>query len=116
MKYSIAVFSFATMYLKVFMRQNTETKSLSAYYRIVESDRNENDRVCHRTLLNIGFWPEASTGQKEKVILLLNEKYRNELALFKEADQQVLSWVAAFWNSMINKKTIDRTPKENETN
>jgi hypothetical protein len=34
---------------------NPATDQLDPYYRLVESYRNETDRVCHRTLLNVGF-------------------------------------------------------------
>ena len=85
---------------------------IAAYYRLVESYRNEDDRVCHKTLLNIGFWPDATSEQKDKVVTLLNERYKNELSLFEQTDEQVLEWVNRFWNEMIAKKTIDRTAME----
>ena len=97
------------MYLKVSFRHNPDIKNIAPYYRLVESYRNETDRVCHKTLLNIGFWPDASREQKDKVVTLLNEKYKNELTLFAEPDMQVMEWVNQFWNEMIAKKTIDRT-------
>ena len=96
------------MYLKASFRHNPDIQDIAAYYRLVESFRNENDRVCHRTLLNIGFWPEATREQKEKVVDYLNSKYKNALSLFEESDQEVLQWVNSFWNEMIGKKTIDR--------
>jgi hypothetical protein len=96
------------MYLKSTFRHNPEIGCIAAYYRLVESYRNETDRVCHRTLLNIGFWSEATLAQKVKAIELLNSRYKNELALFEEQDGQVLEWVNHFWNQMIEKKTIDR--------
>jgi hypothetical protein len=63
------------MYLKSTFRHNPEIRNIAAYYRLIESYRNETDRVCHRTLLNIGFWPEATIAQKVKVIELLNSPY-----------------------------------------
>jgi len=96
------------MYLKVSFRHNPSLNGISAYYRIVESYRNEQDRVCHKTLLNIGFWSEATREQKDRVIEGLNERYKNELALFDEKDEQVLEWVNRFWNEMIAKQSIDR--------
>lgn len=95
------------MYLKVSFRHNRDVQDIAAYYRLVESYRNENDRVCHRTLLNIGFWREATREQKDKVVDYLNSRYKNELSLFEESDQEVLQWVNGFWNEMIEKKTID---------
>ncbi len=96
------------MYLKASFRHNPDIKNIAPYYRLVESYRNENDRVCHKTLLNIGFWPGASRVQKDKVVDHLNARYKNELALFEEPDQQVLEWVNYFWNEMIVREAIDR--------
>ena len=100
------------MYLKTSFRHNPDIGNIAAYYRLVESYRNENDRVCHRLLLNIGFWPDGTTEQKIKVVEHLNSRYKNELELFEESDQQVVAWVNHFWNQMIEKKTIDRKTME----
>lgn len=100
------------MYLKASFRHNPSIKDIAAYYRLVESYRNEYDRVCHKTLLNIGFWPDATRIQKDKVVGYLNTRYKNELALFEEADTQVIQWANRFWNEMIENKTIDRKTME----
>lgn len=71
------------MYLKASFRHNPVIGDIAAYYRLVESYRNENDRVCHKTLLNIGFWPDASRVQKDKVVDYLNGRYKNELLFLK---------------------------------
>jgi predicted Fe-S protein YdhL (DUF1289 family) len=97
-------FSFVVVYLKSSFRHNPSIKDIAPYYRLVESYRNETDRVCHRTLLNIGFWSDASREQKDKVVTLLGERYKNELTIFEETDEQVLAWVNQFWNDMIAKK------------
>jgi len=96
------------MYLKASFRHNPDIKDIAAYYRLVESYRNESDRVCHKTLLNIGFWTDATSVQKDKVVGYLNARYKNELEFFEEADEQVVEWVNRFWQEMIEKKTIDR--------
>jgi len=100
------------MYLKAAFRHNPDIGDISAYYRLVESYRDESDKVCHRTLLNIGFWPGATREQKDRVVHHLNSRYQNQLGLFEESDQQVLQWVNRFWNEMIEKKTIDRKALE----
>ncbi len=107
-----AIFSFVPMYLKASFRHNPAINDIAAYYRLVESYRNELDRVCHKTLLNIGFWTDATNSQKDKVVDLLNERYKNELALFEETDVQVVEWVNRFWKEMIASKTIDRKTME----
>ncbi len=100
------------MYLKASFRYNPAIGDIAAYYRLVESYRNETDRVCHKTLLNIGFWPDATQVQKDQVVDHLNERYKNELALFEQTDEQVIEWVNRFWEEMIAKKTIDRKTME----
>jgi len=100
------------MYLKASFRHNPAIRDIAAYYRLVESYRNQFDRVCHKTLLNIGFWADVTRAQKDKVVDHLNERYKNELALFEETDEQVVEWVNRFWKEMIAKKTIDRKTME----
>lgn len=43
------------MYFKVSGRHNPHTGKSDWYYRLVDSYRNSDGRVCHRTMLNIGF-------------------------------------------------------------
>ena len=45
----------AVMYFRFSLRHNPAKGKSDAYYRLIESYRNETDRVCHRTLLNVGF-------------------------------------------------------------
>ena len=51
------------MYFKSSMRGNSQTGELSGYYRLVESYRNIQDRVCHRTMLNVGFLDDITAEQ-----------------------------------------------------
>lgn len=58
------------MYFKFSLRNNPSTNLPDCYYRLVESYRNEYNRVCHRTLLNIGFVDlEVETLNKIRQIL-----------------------------------------------
>jgi len=77
------------MYLKTSFRHSPNLRGIAAFYRLVESYRNENDRVCHKTLLNISFWADATREQKDRVVDHLNERYKNESALFDLANAQV---------------------------
>jgi hypothetical protein len=62
------------MYFKVSMRTNPQTGIYSGYYRLVESYRNENGRVCHRTMLNAGYLDELNTDQLNLIQKLVSEK------------------------------------------
>jgi hypothetical protein len=86
------VATFAAMYFKVSIRTNPATGEPGGYYRLVESYRNADDRVCHRTLLNVGF-DEECTGFAfglgvERVAML---KYGiTDLRMFFESDLRFL--------------------------
>jgi hypothetical protein len=43
------------MYFRSSFRHNPATGKIDSCYRLIESYRNADDRVCHRTLLNVGF-------------------------------------------------------------
>jgi hypothetical protein len=47
------------MYFRFSLRHNPVKGNSDAYYRLIESYRNETDRVCHRTLLNVCFLDDA---------------------------------------------------------
>ena len=56
------------MYFKIFLRYNPATGKQEHYYRLVESYRNLEDRVCHRTMLNVGFISNQLTPEQLNVI------------------------------------------------
>jgi hypothetical protein len=49
------------MYFRFSLRHNPAKGKSDAYYRLIESYRNEKDRVCHRTLLHVGFLDDRVT-------------------------------------------------------
>ena len=70
--------SFAAMYFKVSMRTNPETRLWSGYYRLVESYRNGWGRICHRTILNVGYVDELTADQLNLIQRILTEKASNQ--------------------------------------
>ena len=59
------------------MRTNPATGVYSGYYRLVESYRNTDDRVCHRTILNAGYLDELTTDQLNLIQKILTSKVKN---------------------------------------
>jgi hypothetical protein len=102
---------FAAMYFKVSMRKNPETGIYSGYYRLVESYRNHNDRVCHRTILNAGYLDELTTDQLNTIQKILTTKANNsDQPLFEipySEDPTVIQYVEKFYNRMVAEKRID---------
>jgi len=102
---------FAAMYFKVSMRKNPATGIYSGYYRLVESYRNENDRVCHRTILNAGYLDELNADQLNLIQKILTAKVTNhDQPLFElpiTEDTTVIHYVNEFYNCMVAEKRID---------
>jgi hypothetical protein len=84
---------------------------LSGYYRLLESYRNHNGNVCHRTLLSAGFLDELSTDQLNLIQRILTNKVNNiGFSLFEVPycqDPLVLEYVELFYNRMVAEKRID---------
>jgi hypothetical protein len=102
---------FAAMYFKVSMRTNPETRIYSGYYRLVESYRNSEDRVCHRTILNAGYLDELNTDQLNLIQKILTAKATNgDQPLFElpfTDDPTVIQYVDKFYTRMVAEKRID---------
>ena len=102
------------MYFKFSLRKHPQTGKPSGYYRLVESYRNGDNRVCHRTLLNVGFIEEELTaGQLNKIQKQLTERYEHRQCFFdQEQDPVVKKYVEAFWQRLVATKKLDIVPVE----
>ena len=111
MTFRVLGVSFANMYFKVSMRTNPETGIYSGYYRLVESYRNQDGRVCHRTILNAGYLDQLNTDQLNFIQKILTAKVNNpDIPLFELAysdDPLVVHYVDQFFNRMVAEKRID---------
>ena len=99
------------MYFKVSMRYNPELKTSCGYYRLVESYRNIEDRVCHRTILNVGFVGHLSPEKLNKIQKALTNRAEGKTPLFEDDDAVVQEYVERYWAEIVSKKRID-TPEQ----
>jgi transposase len=94
------------MYFKFFIRNNNGEPD--AYYRLIESYRNETGRVCHRTILNLGFISsEYTPEQLNMVAKLLTARYERKQSLFETQDAKVASYAEALWKRIVEEKRLD---------
>lgn len=93
------------------MRKNPDTGKLSGYYRLVESYRNETGRVCHRTIINVGFIDHVAPEQLNKIQKYLTSRAEGKISLFEEVDQEVLHLTQSLWDRMISEKRVDLAEK-----
>jgi len=105
------------MYFKVSMRHNPVKNFIDGYYRLVESYRNADDRICHRTLLNIGFMEDITSGEQlHKIQKVLTHKCSNSTGeLFEvdygETDPVVLRYVDCLYEQLLLKGNVDIAAK-----
>ncbi len=96
------------MYFKSSMRYNPVHKTICGYYRLVESYRNAEDRICHRTILNVGFIEDLVPEQLNIIQKQLTQRAEGKLALFEQTDDALANtYVTKLWNEMVSKKRIE---------
>jgi len=94
------------MYFKVSMRHNPHSGHSQGYYRLVESYRNEFNRICHRTLLNIGF-VDISPEKLNSIRGILNDRLNRRSSLFEEQDPEVVQLADHYWGQLVAGGKID---------
>ena len=98
------------MYFKVSMRTNPQTGVYSGYYRLVESYRNHQDRVCHRTILNAGYLDDLTPDQLNMIQKILTTKVNQSckpLFDLSVSDPVVKHYVDLFYNRIVSEKRVD---------
>lgn len=101
------------MYFKFSLRKHPQTGKLSGYYRLVESYRNSDNRVCHRTILNVGFMEDVTPEQLNKIQKQLTQRYEQKQPVFQqEGDPVVKHYVEAFWQRIVASNKFDLVATE----
>lgn len=101
------------MYFKFSLRKHPQSEKLSGYYRLVESYRNAENRVCHRTILNVGFMEDVTAGQLNKIQKQLTERYEHKQEFFQgEDDPVVKKYIEELWQRIVASKKLDLLPAE----
>lgn len=106
------------------MRTNPETGIYSGYYSLVESYRNSNDRVCHRTILNTGYLDALNTDQLNLIQKKLTAKVNNPTKPLSDVpctdNHAVMHYAGEFYKRMVAEKRIniagprqDKQPSKN---
>ena len=107
------------MYFRSSIRHNPSTDQIESYYRLVESYRNETNRVCHRTLLNVGFLCGSVNAEElNQVRRIICKRYQDikggtELFEIEENNpQKVIDLADKLWRELIENHRIDIGQKQ----
>jgi hypothetical protein len=112
------------MYFRFSLRHNPAKGRSDAYYRLIESYRNEKDRVCHRTLLNVGFLDDCVTveqlNQVRRMLCNRREEALGNRHLFdiEKDNKDIVNKLAdEFWHRLVCENRIDvgQKPKKAPT-
>jgi hypothetical protein len=95
------------MYFKITSRYNVLTSSYEPYCRLVESYRNCEGRVCHKTIIQVGFMPDVNPEQMNIIQKQLTLRVEGKIFLFEESDPVVMHYIDTLWQRMIAEKRID---------
>ena len=97
------------MYFKSSLRKHPDIGELLHYYRLVESYRNADNRVCHQTILNIGFIDDATPEQLNKIQKILTQRYERKQPIFEkeDTDSVVIRLVEEWWQLIIASQKMD---------
>ncbi|OIP82591.1 MAG: hypothetical protein AUK44_07425 [Porphyromonadaceae bacterium CG2_30_38_12] len=105
------------MYFKVSGRHNPQTGKGDWCYRLVESYRNSDGRVCHRTMLNVGFLD--GEGLKPEQLNLIQKiltqrveqvqsHFQNKLFNLSVSEDMVVNkYVETYYKRLVAEKRID---------
>jgi transposase len=82
---------------------------MDSYYRLVEGLRDENGKVKHRTLLNVGFLEQDLLIEQINIVCrILNNRYQRKLEIFDSPLDAICIAVADdLWYKLIAQKRID---------
>lgn len=76
----------------------------------MESYRNAAGRVCHRTVLNVGFLTEQLTAEQLNLIArILTDMYQKRAGLFPNTDPIIKRWVNDLWQRIVSLQRLDIT-------
>jgi transposase len=95
------------MYFKSFCRKNPLTGLVDGYFRLVESYRNIEGRICHRIMLNIGFLPDLKVDQLQSIQRRLTNLVKGMPDLLPDPDPAVNQHVDIFWRRLVAEKRVD---------
>jgi len=100
------------VYFKCAIRKHPQSGKLTGYYRLVESYRNADDRICHRMILNVGFMEDTTVEQRNSIQKHLTGKYEHRQMLYEESDPVVIRYTGELWQRILDAKRLDIIPFE----
>jgi hypothetical protein len=102
------------MYFRFSLRHNPAKRKSDSYYWLTESYCNEKDRVCHRTLLNVGFLDDLVSidqlNQVRRILCNRREEALGDPQLFdmEKNNESIINELAyEFWHKFVSEKRID---------
>lgn len=95
------------MYFKGLVRDNPKTGKSDIYYRLVESFRGIDDRVCHRTMVNAGFLGHYCVEDLKYIQNTLTDRAKGKMELFPTENIEVKNEMERLWELLLKSGKVD---------
>lgn len=99
------------MYFKITTRYNSLTQTYDPYCRLVESYRNSNNWVCHKTIVAVGFMPNVSPDQMNIIQKQLTLRAEGKISMFEQTDPVAFHYIQTLWKRIVDEKRLDLPEK-----
>jgi hypothetical protein len=96
------------MFFKASCRRNPQTEKVESYYRLVESYRDANNYIRHRTIVTAGFIDHFSADELIFIQNKITDRINGKPDLFvQDCDASLLEYADELYHKALKDKKID---------
>jgi hypothetical protein len=96
------------MYFKASCRRNPRTEKVESYYRLVESYRDANNYIRHRTIVTAGFIDHFTAEELNFIQKNISDRVNGRpILMVQDSDTHLLEYADELYRKAIKDKKID---------
>ena len=104
----MAILQLCKMFFKLTCRRNPQTEKVESYYRLVESYRDANNFIRHRTIVTAGFIDHFSADELIFIQKNITDRISGKPILFvQDCDAHLLEYADELYYKALKNKKID---------
>lgn len=104
----VRVLQLCKMFFKASCRRNPQTEKVESYYRLVESYRDSNNYIKHRTIVTAGFIDHFTADELIFIQKNITDRINGNPILFvQDADSQLLQYADELYYKALKDRKVD---------
>ena len=104
----MAILQLCKMFFKLTCRRNPQTEKVESYYRLVESYRDVNNFIRHRTIVTAGFIDHFSADELIFIQKNITDRISGKPILFvQDCDALLLEYADELYRKVLKSKSVD---------